>query len=141
AGIHSVIVHAPERLPDSLRRASASGMTPRHSVLKREGTIELRQRPGTGKQDPRLLLVPLHLDDERVPPVELLFLAEEAEDGDRAGLAIKVVGEIEDEGLQQRHAVHVHRRASAETRHPIMQTAVSAAQADCINAVEKTRLD
>src|SRR5690606_41413411 len=98
------------------------------SSREADAAIEFRQRPDTGKQRASLFLVALHLGDQGLQPVELLFLAQEAENGDLAGLAIEIVRKVEDEGFEKRRAVLVHGRAAAEARHPVMQAAVGAAQ-------------
>src|SRR5690606_25072381 len=63
--------------------------------------------------------------------------AQIAEERDRAALAVKVGGKVEDVGFKQRSTIVIDGRATAEARDTVVQRSISAAQAHRIDAVEK----
>ena len=67
------------------------------------------------EQPPRLRLVLLHMGDQRLDSVELLFVADEGVEGDLDPAAVKVAVEVEQMRLQQLLR-RLERRADAEAR-------------------------
>src|SRR5690606_12463147 len=60
-----------------------------------------------------------------------------AEERDRAALAVKIAGKVEDEGFEQRRAIIVHRRTAAKTGNAIVKRTVRTAQANRVDAVQE----
>src|SRR5690606_41553111 len=105
--------------------------------LKRHVLVKRRQRLDTGKQRTCLFLVALHLDHQRVEPVELYLASQETDERNRANFAIEIASKVELIGFKQRFAVTVDRWAPPEIRHPIEDRPILTAKPHRINAMCK----
>ena len=79
---------------DEGERCEGFQQKPGYKALARTSETETRidrpQRSDAGKECPCLLLVALHLHDQRIEAVEFQFIAQVAEEGDGGDFAVEV---------------------------------------------------
>src|SRR5690606_22271368 len=104
-----------------------------------ETPVEAAERPDAGKQRPCLLLVALHLHDERIETVEFQFVAQMPEEGDGGDFAVKIPGKVEKEGFEQGGSVRRDRRPPAVAGDAVIKAAIGTAEAHGVDPVAQFR--